>query len=445
MDKGTKRKRDSSIPILSYSAPGYKFAKFFTETSLDEIKETVRKRLALSSVLDFSLSYNTDKDTDISLENDDDFDVFEVRSHSSPSAVYVIVKILSPSHAPPTNVTGPSAATLSSAPVVLDGEADGTNPPRKKRKVDGDASAKPISSAPGAKKRKSNTPPIESPAASTTLAAPDAPLREPESRGDGQEPLNKKRMKVMKNPSAAPATSTIPPDDASGTPKARETVAEPVKQRSKKVVAKDVDTPVPSTIAKVPGTQSGEGSSGAGPPEPTRKKSKKVVEKDSADKTATEVLSTNVAAIEIAEGDRRKPKSKKAAEPGLETAPPPVEQVAEGVQRKAKPKGTAQAGPEAAPSKMSTSEKSIKKSKKDQAADGAAHKSVKFTFPEELAKTISSSDAGGLAQSEGVPVSRQKTRNPPVSEKVKKAKGKKKVVGNLDDVAQNKSSLENRL
>ncbi|KAF8210402.1 hypothetical protein K438DRAFT_1959679 [Mycena galopus ATCC 62051] len=116
---------------------------------------------------------------------------------------------------------------------------------------------------------------------------------------------------------------------------------------------------------------------------------------------------------------------------GLETAPPPVEQVAEGVQRKAKPKGTAEAGPEAAPSKMSVSEKSTRNRKRDH---GAAHKSVKFTFPEELAKTISSSDAGRLAQSEGVLVSCQKTQNPPASEKVKKVKGKKKVVGNLDDV-----------
>jgi len=95
----TERKPDSSIPTVSYSAPGYKFAKLFTETSLDEIKETVRKRLALSSVSKFTLFYDIDDEKNFILENDSDFAVLKLLSHPPASALHVLVEILSPLHA----------------------------------------------------------------------------------------------------------------------------------------------------------------------------------------------------------------------------------------------------------------------------------------------------------------------------------------------------------
>ncbi|KAJ6499164.1 hypothetical protein C8R45DRAFT_981394 [Mycena sanguinolenta] len=438
MDKGKKRQRDSSIPILSYSSPGYKFAKFFTEASLDEIKETVRKRLELSSVSDFVLSYNNGDDTDISLENDDDFDVFEVRSHSSASAVYVVIKLLAPSHAPRTNIAGPSAVI----PVAVDGSISGIGPPPKKRKIDGNTSVKPVSSGPGGTKRKSNPALIEDASASISHATPDAAPEKPESQ-------NKKRKKVKKNPNNAPPT--LPPEDTTVAPEAADVVPEPTKQRSKKAAAKDVaDKPVPpvsSTTTETPGAQS-RNPSDPSVPEPVKKKSKKVVEKDVANETHPLVPSTggDAAGTENAVGDRRKAKSKKVADRGLETAlpDPPSEQVA---QRKTKSKKTAEENPDTAPSKPSTSEKSAKKSKKDQTegANGSAHKSVKFTFPEELARVISStSDPSGLAQGEQISASHQGSPNPAPSEKVKKTKGKKKLVdvGSSEQVQHQESPVD---
>ncbi|KAJ6594042.1 hypothetical protein B0H19DRAFT_47111 [Mycena capillaripes] len=376
MDQGTKRKRDSTIPTLVYSAPGYnRFAKLFTETSLDEIKEIVRKRLGLSSISDFTLFY----DTDISLENDDDFDAFEVHSHSSASAVNVIVKILSPSHAPPA---GPSVVSQSSGPVPLDVDMGGAKPPQKKRKVAADAPAKPISSAPkdkqktsvGAKvagegptkptapersRRKSNAVPIEVESISTAHAAPGVASKEIER--PGEEPPKKKRKKE------AEKTSTASPVDTSSAKQAPDTATQ----------------------------------------ERTKRKSKKAVEKGPSDQPNLPASSTVPStANEIPE--IRKVKSKKNPEPGLEPAPP----------------------------KPTTSKKSTKPSKKDKQqtedvpnADGSAQNPVKSVkFAEQLANTIEN----GLAQSEPVTASHQKSRDPPPAEKdsgkVTKPKGKKKIV-----------------
>ncbi|KAF7361775.1 Carbamoyl-phosphate synthase [Mycena venus] len=405
------------------------------ETSLDEIKETVRKRLELASVSDFTLFYDADKDTDISLENDDDFDVFEVRAHSSASSVHVVVKILSPPHAPAINVAGPSTTIRSSGSVAVDGGASGISPPQKKRKVDVGPSAKsassaakptssaekPISSVPGPKKRKSIAAPIEGASVATAHPAPDATANEPETRGDGESVKKRRKKKNVERDAAEK-----PP-------------------------------PVPSTASEVPGPQSGEGLPG----EPKKKKSKKVVEKDSANPPNPSTTG-DIPGPEVTEGTRSKPKTKKVAEHGPDTPLPnppivetsstdkpnasglstsndiPGEQVVDGAQRKSKPKKRADQVPEAAPSKPATSKKSTRNSKKDNqtedasTADGRSNKSVKFTFPKELAAVIS-------AQSEPEAPSRQDL---PPSEKVKKSKGKKKAVENVEDVAESSEQIE---
>ncbi|KAJ6510389.1 hypothetical protein C8R45DRAFT_963930 [Mycena sanguinolenta] len=98
---------DEAEPILDYIGPGYDtFKKTFTETSLDEMKESVRERLSVSN---FALSY-VNNGVEIRLEDDGDFDIFRLRARSGVSHA-VNVQILSPSHAPPTNV--PHAATSS--------------------------------------------------------------------------------------------------------------------------------------------------------------------------------------------------------------------------------------------------------------------------------------------------------------------------------------------
>ncbi|KAJ7901974.1 hypothetical protein B0H14DRAFT_3422628 [Mycena olivaceomarginata] len=430
MDKGTKRKRDSSIAILSYSAPGYKFAKFFTETSLDEIKETVRKRLVLASVSDFTLSYDTDSDTGISLENDDDFDVFEVRSHTSASSVHVVVKILSPSHTAPANVAGSSAVIPSAVP------------------VDGGARWR-------TKKRKSTATLVEG-APAVVGSAPVPAASGEKTPGDDQEPLKKKRKKVKKN-------------DASGAAKASDGVQQPPENTAKEVVDKDVtdrpNPPAPSTAGKIAGAQSGEGLPVISAQEPIKKKSKKVVEKDFAKTNPAAPLNTGDASgAEIPGGKPRKTKFKKVAEQVSDAAPPispPVPSTTgdkgptplhrfppsadnparasaaaetQGEQGKAKPKKAAEQGPETASSKPSTSKKSTKSSKKDnqtEHTDGPVHKSVKFTFPGELAQVISSN----AEENESISVVRQqKGRELSSSEKVKKAKGKKKAAENVEDV-----------
>ncbi|KAF7376262.1 Carbamoyl-phosphate synthase arginine-specific small chain [Mycena sanguinolenta] len=348
---------------------------------------------------------------------DDDFDVFEVRSHSAASAVYVVIKLLVPSHAPGTNIAGPSAVTPASGPVTVEGSISAIGPPLKKRKIDGNTSVKPVSSAPGGIKRKSNAALIEDASASISHATPDPASEELESQ-------NKKRKKVKKNPSNVP--STVPPADTDApAPEATDTVPELVKKRPKKV-AEVVVPPVSSITSGARGQPSDSSA-----PESVKKRSKKI-EKDV---TLEPVPSTSgdVAGAEDAVGDRRKRKSKKAVDRGLEAAPP-SEQPAE-------------ENSEAAPSKASLSEKSTKKSKKDQTegADGSAHKSVKFTFPEALARAISSSsDAGALAQNEQVSTSHQESQNPAPSEKAKKTKGKKKVVdvGSSEQVQPQESPID---
>ncbi|KAJ7091248.1 hypothetical protein C8R44DRAFT_416784 [Mycena epipterygia] len=386
MDKGTKRKRDSSIPTLVFSAPGYnRFAKLFKETSLDEIKEIVRKRLELSSASDFTLFY----DTDIALVNDDDFDAFQVHADSAGHAVDVVVKVLAQTQST-TNVAGSSETAEPTAP---DDGARGTSPPRKKRKVAADAPdappTAPISSAPRRKKRKGDTMPIEKDSVSSTSVTPEVASKPVETPNDAQQQQPKKKRK---NPAAKNLDSTLPnasipmsgPGDTPGANPVSDPPApaqERPKKKSKKATEKDA-VPKPTAPANVPGSAS----------------------------------STNeIAEPHVDDEDQRKAKTKKAPERGLDNVPP----------------------------KSSASKKSTKKSKKDiqtedvPSARNPAHstaKSVKFAFPDsgfpnQLAQAIST-----LAGEEGsTPQERQKN---PSTEKAKKpSKGKKKVVEQgLEDV-----------
>jgi hypothetical protein len=301
------------------------------------------------------------------------------------------------------------------------------SPPRKKRKVDGNASAKPISSAAGTKKRKSTATLVEgAPAVVGSVPVPAASGEK--TPGDDQEPLKKKRKKAKKN-------------DASGAAKASDGVQQPPENTAKEVADKDAtdrpNPPAPSTAGKIAGAQSGEGLPAISAQEPTKKKSKKVVEKDSAktnpagppntgDTSGAEILRKmklkkvakqrsdaapsisppvpSTTGDKVAEEKRRKAKSKNISEVGPDPTspiPPSADNPArasaaaetQGEQGKAKPKKAAEQGPETASSKPSTSKKSTKSSKKDnqtEHTDGPVHKSVKFTFPGELAQVISS-------------------------------------------------------
>ncbi|KAJ7497435.1 hypothetical protein FB451DRAFT_1211446 [Mycena latifolia] len=283
MDK--KRKRDSvpstPPPILVYSAPGHsRFAKLFTETSLEEIKEIVRKRLELSSVSDFLLFY----DIDIALVNDDDFDAFAVHARSAGSSVHVAVKVLSQGRASSTNASGPSGVAQNADPVTVDGGAGGNSPPRKKRKVapvalDPTAS---ISSAPSQKKRKATATLVED------ETAPEV------------------------------VTSTVPqaPDEGQGRKK----------KRKEKATAKDSDSAQPVTVSTtVPGGTS-DANHMQDPPagaERPKKKSKKAPGNDTATAPKS-VASANALAneVQVDAEKQRKAKSKKAPEQGPDTAPP---------------------------------------------------------------------------------------------------------------------------
>ncbi|KAJ7703054.1 hypothetical protein B0H17DRAFT_1041415 [Mycena rosella] len=311
MEQGTKRKRDSSTPTLVYSAPGYpRFAKLFTETSLAEIKEIVRKRLQLSTVSDFTLFY----DTDIALENDDDFDAFEVHAQSAGS-VNVVVKV---SSQPATNA-GPSAISRSADPIILEG---GNSPPRKKRKmatVTPDPTAS-ISSAPREKKRKGNAPLVEN---KTVSAAPEVSSNELlEAPGGEQEPRKKKRKKNVATKDAESAQIAVPIEAAGAN-----------------------QVPDPPTGAQ----------------ERPKKKSKKATDVDTAPKAPTSNVLEGVASTSevVNVEDQRKPKSKKAPEQAPETAPPKSS-----VSKKSTKKSKKDTQTEDAPSAA----KSVKFSLQDQSA-----------------------------------------------------------------------------
>ncbi|KAJ6625493.1 hypothetical protein B0H10DRAFT_1942415 [Mycena sp. CBHHK59/15] len=190
----------SSLNVLDHLAP---------EESLDEIREIVRQRLKLASISDFLLFY----DTDIALENDDDFDAFEVYAHSV-SNVDVLVKI-SP-QAPKTaadHQEGPAAIIQVPRTVAPDGVVEiGTDPPRKKRKLaaaDVDSNTSSISSAPRQKKRKDNTGPITDEAVvsktTSSVTGPTEPLT-----SDQERPKKKPKKATKADPNATvpmPSTS----------------------------------------------------------------------------------------------------------------------------------------------------------------------------------------------------------------------------------------------
>ncbi|KAF7306173.1 Carbamoyl-phosphate synthase [Mycena chlorophos] len=134
-----KRKRDASLsntPTLVFAAPGHKrFAKLlsgkhpfdtvlerlftYVEQSLDEVKLVVQKRMNFHSTAHFALYYNTD----IALENDDDFEAFFVHAAAASTPIDVLIEIKQP--------------PLVSPPSVIDDRtAVDPEPPLKKRKVD---------------------------------------------------------------------------------------------------------------------------------------------------------------------------------------------------------------------------------------------------------------------------------------------------------------------
>ncbi|KAJ7780521.1 hypothetical protein DFH07DRAFT_792538 [Mycena maculata] len=240
MDKTSKkRKRDFDIPALVYEAPGYRFAKLFTEASLDEIKEIVCKRLELSSISEFSLFY----DTDIALVNDDDFAAFELYTQSAGSTrLPVVVKLLSQPHNSTTNVAQPSA-TQSLDSVSLAGGSSGVRPPPKKRKVVTIApDLESISSAPT--KQKSSAL-IESEKVSTASAVLEEPVDAP----------GEKRKRKKKQVDAADADSALPnstgakaiPDGSSGATEQPDPFQERPKKKAK-VTENDIG-PLPESSA----------------------------------------------------------------------------------------------------------------------------------------------------------------------------------------------------
>ncbi|KAF7321629.1 Carbamoyl-phosphate synthase [Mycena kentingensis (nom. inval.)] len=122
-----KREREQpTIPTLIYAAPGHKrFAKLFTEKSLDQVKQVVQKRLNLASTADLSLFYNTD----IALENDDDFEAFMVHTEMVASTIDVVVEL----HAQP--IIPPPPVVDNSISVILEKPPVDSGPPNKKRKL----------------------------------------------------------------------------------------------------------------------------------------------------------------------------------------------------------------------------------------------------------------------------------------------------------------------
>ncbi|KAJ7178327.1 hypothetical protein C8R43DRAFT_972993 [Mycena crocata] len=393
MDKGTKRKRDSAIPTLVYSAPGYsRFAKLFTESSLEEIKEIVRKRLELSSVSDFTLFY----DSDIALENDDDFDAFEVHAHSAGSSVNVVVKILSQVQVSPPNVAGPSTVEQNSTPTTTPTNLHsvvGTAPPRKRRKVAVDVpQPESISLAP---KQKPMAALIGEETASTIpVAANEAPEA-------SEAKSNRKKKKKSQNMDSVPPDSTAPAT-VSGAKRPPDSSADGQGQPKKKAKNTEKDS---ATTPKPSGRDGA--SKGNKAPEPhagsmDKAKSAKEVEKGPADAP----LKSAAPKPSVIEG---------VSEKSFETAPPKSKKSTQKSKKDAQPEGVPTAD--------------------DQAQNPV--KSVKFSLPEQVAQTISAPTEP--APIEGEPVSAPKRRKSvnadPSNEKVKPPKGKKKAAkADLKDV-----------
>ncbi|KAF9012457.1 hypothetical protein BDQ17DRAFT_704042 [Cyathus striatus] len=91
MEAGVKRKREPDHPRITYHAPGRTFDRLFKEESLRDLKDVVRKKLHVSSSNDIKL-VQLRGNTEIDLEDDDDFDAFfSAAHHTSILNVRVIV------------------------------------------------------------------------------------------------------------------------------------------------------------------------------------------------------------------------------------------------------------------------------------------------------------------------------------------------------------------
>ncbi|KAJ7783322.1 hypothetical protein B0H16DRAFT_489637 [Mycena metata] len=368
MNNGKKRKRDLTVPRIVYLAPNHRtlsrFAKLLQESSLDDIKETVRDRLELSSTSDFTLFY----DNGTPLANEDDFDAFDVYAHSASPPI--IVEIHVPSLAPSSDADVVEERTVS-APVDETGETDETVPARKKRKVDADASAKSTASAP-----KSKATPVSS--APKSKAKPISSAPEPKKQKQKSDATVVDTESISTALSASKGGASTAPKMPGG--------KEPKKRRKQ-----DDAVAGPSAVsADAPG---------ANPvPEPPqerpRKKRKKAAEKDSVDTPAQP-------AAEVP-----------ALAPATE-APEPLGD--EGEQPKAKSKKTPAGSTEKTPAKSTPSTSKKKSKKTDDAEDGAApnrRKSVTFTVPDQLPAATPPPAGDGTAQSVPAVASRQKSQDP---------------------------------
>ncbi|KAJ7072201.1 hypothetical protein C8F01DRAFT_1102924 [Mycena amicta] len=262
-----KRKRASSIvvPTLIYSAPGHKrFAKLFTEQSLDQVKEVVQKRLNLTSS-HFTLSYNTD----IALENDDDFDAFAVYAEMTSPHIDVLIEL----QAQPFVDQAPPPAADNSISVIVDKTVADPGPPLKKRKLATAAatsdtqpdavpkpkSTKPVSSATKPKKLKisdATEAPVAGPSKSNPETAEktvkDPVAAEPKTKGA-------KKKSQAHATTLAPTAATEP--DSTGP-----------KQRKTKTPAPDVAAGATEKTKKT--KKKSEPETAASAPQPTKKAKK---------------------------------------------------------------------------------------------------------------------------------------------------------------------------
>ncbi|KAJ7647173.1 hypothetical protein FB45DRAFT_1051709 [Roridomyces roridus] len=396
MSNPRKRTHDERVPTLIYSATGHsRIAKLFTEDSLEQIKENVRKRFGLGSIADFTLLY----ETDIALVDDDDFAAFEAHAHSSAVPVNVIVNIL-----PNAVVTETVSSTL-----VADSHVSG--PPAKKRRV---AAPPP---------QTESTPPVQkNPAPLAAETVPTATAKEPapvvgakrKKKKQGADPPpstsanveelpeQERPKKLKKATDKESATASKPAAEVE--PDNRE--QEPPKKRTKKVT--------PATRSK-PSTSAAEGGS-TDPEPPEEQGGPKVTGKQPA--TAP------------------KPSTSSAAE-GVDDSQPeePKKKVTGG--RRASAVSSSAAGNATGEPQVDGGKpaKSKAKSKKD-ASDSAPPKSSKksnvpvseaaFTFPEELANVISVGGQAAEPESASVKPRARKTKAAGAEDKAKQRPKKKK-------------------
>ncbi|KDQ21923.1 hypothetical protein BOTBODRAFT_50448 [Botryobasidium botryosum FD-172 SS1] len=235
-----KRKRDSmgeaQETIITYYAPGKTFDRLFKETSLEETKQVVRKKLKLSQDAPLHLLQLRGEKC-IELEDDDDFDAFRTLALSSISVdVRVSVPESStngpgnPPETPRRSGFPPIVNTLQSTPLVPPvPRPNATSTPRRQSPHGTSVPPPPGSNRRAGKKRRHN--------------------------GDGQDNSNADDMSTISVPVGGDEHSEIPPESrGASTPTVND--SRPDVTLIDRTDSTPVPPPAPSPLAAPPPQQS---------------------------------------------------------------------------------------------------------------------------------------------------------------------------------------------